>query len=161
MTTENHNIDSVIPWRALIGFAIYLLLNPALLFINAGTLKWTRAWTYSGIVIVLTLVSRFAMFRWNPDLAAERANYRTVEGVKSWDRILSALVGIYGNMAILIVAGLDKRFGWSPETPLWVSWIAVIIALTGFAIGTWALVENRFFFGGGAHPNRSRAYGLS
>ena len=127
------------------GFAFYVLLNPALLFISAGTLRWAMGWVYSGIVVALTLVSRIAMFRWNPDLAQERANFRDAAGVKSWDRYLSALVGIYGNMAILIVAGLDKRFGWSPEILPLVSWIAVIVFLSGFAIGTWALVENRFF----------------
>jgi len=145
MPAENHKPANEIPWRALVGFAIYLLLNPALLFISAGTLRWTLAWVYSGIAIILTLVSRIVMFRWNPDLASERASYRTAEGVKSWDRILSALVGVYGNLAILIVAGLDKRFSWSSEIPTQVSGIAVFAALLGFAIGTWALVENRFF----------------
>jgi protein-S-isoprenylcysteine O-methyltransferase Ste14 len=129
----------------MIGFAIFLLLNPAILFISAGTFRWSMAWVHSGLVIVLTLVSRIAMFRWNPDLAQERANYRNAEGVKSWDRYLGVLVGIYGNLAMLIVAGLDKRFGWSPEIASWVSWIAVMLALLGFALGTWALVENRFF----------------
>ncbi|MEN8172213.1 MAG: isoprenylcysteine carboxylmethyltransferase family protein [Chloroflexota bacterium] len=145
MTTENAKRTAAIPWRALVGFAIYVLLNPALLFISAGTFRWTMAWVYTGIVIVLTVASRLALFRWNPDLAGERAAYRTAEGVKSWDRILSPLVGIYGNLALLIAAGLNKRFGWLPEIPLQISWIALVLALFGFAIGTWALIENRFF----------------
>jgi protein-S-isoprenylcysteine O-methyltransferase Ste14 len=145
MTTANSEPANAIPWRAMIAFAIFLLLNPVILFISAGTLRWSMAWVHSGLVIVLTLGSRLAMFRWNPDLAQERANYRNAEGVKSWDRYLGVLVGIYGNLAMLIVAGLDKRFGWSSEIALWVSWLAVMVALSGFALGTWALVENRFF----------------
>ncbi|MBG7609683.1 MAG: isoprenylcysteine carboxylmethyltransferase family protein [Anaerolineae bacterium] len=145
MTGKNAQSTAAFPWRSMIGLAIYMLLNPVILFVSAGTVNWMMAWVYSGVAIVLTLVSRMMMFRWNPELAQERANYRDAEGVKSWDRYLGALVGIYGNMAILIVAGLDKRFGWSPAMVRWIPWIALTIFLSGFALGTWALVENKFF----------------
>ena len=133
------------PWNALIGFAIYLLLAPAVLFISAGTWQWGWAWVYSGVTIILTLVNRIAMFRINPDLAQERANYRDAQGVKPWDRVLGVIVGLYGNLVILIVAGLDKRFGWSPEFSLTVPFATLVIALLGFFLGTWALLVNRFF----------------
>ena len=32
--------------RALIGFALYMLLSPTLLFVSAGTLDWPMAWLY-------------------------------------------------------------------------------------------------------------------
>jgi len=46
-----------------------------------------------------------------------------------------------------LVVGLDERFGWTPalSLPLKVSSLVIIIA--GFAISSYALVENRFFSG--------------
>ncbi|MBU1661071.1 MAG: isoprenylcysteine carboxylmethyltransferase family protein [Chloroflexi bacterium] len=133
------------PWKALIGFAIYLLLAPVVLFISAGTWQWEWAWVYSGMTIILTVVSRVLMFRMNPGLAQERASYRDAQGVKPWDRVLGVVAFLYGNLAILIVAGLDKRFGWPPEISLTVPLVALVIALLGFFLGTWALLVNRFF----------------
>jgi len=133
------------PVKAFIAFGIYLLLNPIILFVTAGTIKWPLGWVYSAVTVVLTIVSRVAMFKLNPDLAQERGNFRAAAGVKSWDRALSAIVGVYGNIAILIVAGLDYRFGWSASIVPAIPWIALAVGLLGFAFGTWALIENRFF----------------
>ena len=32
--------------KAVFGFAVYILLVPALLFLSAGTLNWPMAWAY-------------------------------------------------------------------------------------------------------------------
>lgn len=132
--------------RALIGFVIYLLLNPIILFASAGTTKWNLAWVYSISTIALTVISRIFMIRKFPDLAQERASHRQVEGVKAWDRVLGAIVGLFGNLAILLVAGLDKRLGWSAAVALPISWGAVVIGVgVGFLLGSWAMLENRYF----------------
>jgi len=144
--TDSSNTDNIINPRVLIRFAIYLLLSPIILFISAGTVKWSLAWVYSMTTIVLTVISRIFMIRKYPDLAQERANYRNAEGVKSWDRVLGALVGLYGNIAIFIVAGLDKRFSWSPTIGLQISILAIVIGIgIGFFLGYWAMIENRYF----------------
>ena len=144
--TDSSNTDNIINPRVLIRFAIYLLLSPIILFISAGTVKWSLAWVYSVTTIVLTVISRIFMIRKYPDLAQERANYRNAEGVKSWDRVLGALVGLYGNIAIFIVAGLDKRFSWSPTIGLQISILAIVIGIgIGFFLGYWAMIENRYF----------------
>jgi len=145
MTQNSNTPTQKLPIKALIGFGIYLLFAPIILFVSAGTLQWPLAWVFSGMSIILTIISRIVMFRLNPDLAQERGNFRNVEGVKPWDRVLSAIVGLYGNLAILIVAGLDRRNLWSLDVAPAVSWIAIVIGLLTFAFGTWALVENRFF----------------
>jgi protein-S-isoprenylcysteine O-methyltransferase Ste14 len=145
MTAPTDPQKPVFPIKALIAFGIYLLLNPIILFVAAGTTQWPMGWVYSIATVVLTIVSRVAMIKLNPDLAQERGNYREAEGVKPWDRVLSAIVGLYGNLAILIVAGFDYRYLWSPEVAVSISWIALAVGLLGFVFGTWALIENRFF----------------
>ena len=79
------------------------------------------------------------------DLVAERTSYRTAEGIKEWDKNLVPWVAQIGPLIVLVVAGLDQRFGWSFPIPLWVSLIALLIAFLGYAFSTWALFENRFF----------------
>jgi protein-S-isoprenylcysteine O-methyltransferase Ste14 len=44
--------------------------------------------------------------------------------------------------------GLDARYGWTSDSfALVVKLIALALALIGFAFGSWALMENRFFSG--------------
>ena len=44
-----------------------------------------------------------------------------------------------------IVAGLDQRFGWSPDLPDWIQIAALILIQLGSLLGTWAMVVNRYF----------------
>jgi protein-S-isoprenylcysteine O-methyltransferase Ste14 len=46
---------------------------------------------------------------------------------------------------LVIVAGLDHRYGWSPVFPLWLIVLGFLLILLGYAFATWALIENRFF----------------
>ena len=75
----------------------------------------------------------------------ERAQYKDSEGVKPWDRKLILLIAVIGPLAMIIVAGLDKRFGWSTPMSLVISLAALVVAVLALAFSTWALVENRFF----------------
>ncbi|TNE81249.1 MAG: isoprenylcysteine carboxylmethyltransferase family protein, partial [Gammaproteobacteria bacterium] len=46
---------------------------------------------------------------------------------------------------LVIVAGLDHRYHWSPEFPLWLIAVGFILISLGYAFATWALAENHFF----------------
>lgn len=131
--------------RAAIGFMAYLLLVPALLFISAGTLNWPMAWVYSGLLLVSIVGSRLIILRRNPDLLRERASFSQAEGTKSWDRILSPFVGLFGPMLGIIVAGLDKRFVWSSGVHIVVQVLALLVVALSFGFATWAMVANPFF----------------
>lgn len=131
--------------RMIVGAVLFFLFTPLVLFITAGQLDWEMAWVYSILSVVLMLASRVLMARKHPDLVAERASYREAEGIKAWDKKLVLWVAQIGPFIILIVAGLDKRFSWSASMPMWVSLVALVIALLGYTFSIWALVENRYF----------------
>ncbi len=46
---------------------------------------------------------------------------------------------------LVIVAGLDHRFGWSPIFPAWLNVTGFFMVALGYAFAAWAFVENRFF----------------
>jgi protein-S-isoprenylcysteine O-methyltransferase Ste14 len=140
-TKENRKVKP----RIILSLLVFLLYTPLILFISSGRLDWWMGWIYSILAVVLSISSRILMARKHPDLVEERASYREAEGAKEWDKKLVPWVAQIGPLITLIVAGLDKRFGWSPILPMWVPWVALGIAILGFLFSTWALVENRYF----------------
>jgi protein-S-isoprenylcysteine O-methyltransferase Ste14 len=131
--------------KTVVSIIVYLLFVPLVLFLTSWRFDWVMGWVYAILGVVLSIASRVLMARKHPDLVAERASFRDAEGVKEWDKKLVPWVAQILPFVGLIVAGLDKRFGWSPELPLWSALIALGVGLLGFAFSTWALVENRFF----------------
>lgn len=129
----------------LLRIVLTFILLPLALLLAAGRLDWWQAWLYIAVSIVLSVISRIMMARKNPDLVAERANFIKAEGVKSWDRTIGPMIAIYGPLVLYIVAGLDKRLGWSPPLPLIAEMIGLAVILLGYLLGTWAMVNNRFF----------------
>lgn len=131
--------------RAVVGFALYILLVPALLFIAAGTTDWPMAWVYVALLLASTLGSRLMVLTRNPDTLRERARFTSSEGTKPWDRVLVPVVGLLAPMAMMLVAGLDRRYGWSTIVPEAVQVLATLVVAAGYGISVWAMVENRYF----------------
>jgi protein-S-isoprenylcysteine O-methyltransferase Ste14 len=68
------------------------------------------------------------------------------ENAKPWDKLLAPLVGLGGGL-VPLVAGLDALFDWSPTFSLPVKIVSLAIILAGYVLGSYALIENRFFSG--------------
>ncbi len=143
---EKSNITSRVNWRRLlIGINIMVILPAVILFGSSGRLNWGMAWVYIGMTTAFTVGSRIIMLRENPDLITERAEFLDKGDTKSWDKTLMPLVAILGPIVMLIVAGVDMRFGWSPKLPLTIQVTALIITALGCFLGVWATVVNKFF----------------
>jgi protein-S-isoprenylcysteine O-methyltransferase Ste14 len=132
-------------WVLGIRFLFTTILMLGVLFLSAGTIRWWEAWVYVGMTLVILIWSRALLFQKNPDLAFERAQAVGKEDVKGWDRILMPITAVYGPVISWVVAGLDHRFGWTPDLPDWIQIIALGLIIFGSAIGTWAMIVNRFF----------------
>jgi protein-S-isoprenylcysteine O-methyltransferase Ste14 len=131
--------------RALIRFLVFTLLYPAVLFLAAWTLKWVWGWAYYAIVTLAQIIGRALVLRRHPELLAERASYRTKEDAKDWDQVLVRIVALFGPLITWVVAGLDRRWNWSPGIPAALRWGSLLIVLLGAALANWAMVVNRFF----------------
>jgi protein-S-isoprenylcysteine O-methyltransferase Ste14 len=121
---------------------VQLLILAVALFLSSWRWDWGMAWAFLGVSAVIIIVGGVGLLRINPELVAERT--RIGEGTKGWDKVLTALYGLMG-IATLVVAGLDKQFGWSGGVPLLVQMIALaLFALSGL-FAFWAMWSNAFF----------------
>ena len=105
---------------------------------------WWEAWAYAIIYILGFAISRMLAARRHPDLIAERVRGVRHESEKPWDRLLVPLVGLTFGF-LLLVAGLDDLFNWSPPFNLPTKILSLIIIVAGNVLASYALIENRFF----------------
>jgi len=144
---KTSSTPTTVSWKIVVRMLVLVALLCIVLFAAAGTLAWPMGWVYVVITVVMTAGSRLLLLRRSPDLVAERAASADRRDAKPWDRVLMPFVAIYGPLLTLIIAGLDRRFGWPPELPLWVQIAGVILLVSATAFSTWALLVNRFFSG--------------
>ena len=127
--------------RRAMQLAFLLAIFAASLFLTSGRLDWMAAWAYLGLYAGMILATGLVIER---DLIAERS--RIGQGTKDWDRVLGSLSIFLVTPGALIVAGLDKRFGWS-ELPLAVQIVAACLVILGSALTVWTMASNKFFSG--------------
>ena len=133
--------------RTVVQMLVFIVLVPFLPLLISWKWDWWQAWAYGLIGVFGFVVSRLLVNMRHPDLIAERAKFMQHEDTKSWDEVLARLVGL-GGALIPLAAGLDVKYGWSKTAySLTVELVALVVILVGYAIGSWALVENRFFSG--------------
>ncbi len=119
---------------------------PFLPLLITGRRDWWEAWIYAGISIVGFVVSRWLAARRNPGLLTERARFLQMPDAQSWDKLLAPLLGVGGGL-LPLVAGVEARFDTSPGFSLALKGLALALILAGYALASYALLENRFFSG--------------
>jgi protein-S-isoprenylcysteine O-methyltransferase Ste14 len=131
--------------RQWTGLIVVYLSIPLALFVCAGDIGWWQAWVYSLLFVAAGLGGRFFAERRHPGLLAERQNIDNIQTVKAWDKVLAPLMALSLSLPLVVVAGLDHRFGWSPALPLWLILLGFFLIAFGYAFAVWAIVENRYF----------------
>ena len=123
------------------------LLVPLLLLLCGWDVGWWEAWVYSLMIVGSGVGGRIWAERRHPGLMAERerALIEDTADVKSWDRVLAPLMAVSLSFPLAIVAGLDHRFGWSPDFPIGLTMLGFGMIALGYGFASWALAENRFF----------------
>ncbi len=145
-TVSQKAVQTVSP-RQWIGIVVVYLLIPLALLVCGGDFGWWQAWIYSLLIVAAGIGGRIWAERRHPGLLAERQNIEKIQSAKAWDKVLAPLMALSLMFPMVIVAGLDHRFGWSSVFPLWLIVIGFILISLGYAFATWALAENRFFSG--------------
>jgi protein-S-isoprenylcysteine O-methyltransferase Ste14 len=153
--TENNHMQKLIVKR-LIQVAVQFFMVAAILFISSGQFDWLWAWVYLIVGLSGTLIATPIMLRTNPEVIAERAEIK--ENVKGWDKTFGKY-SMTVTLAMLVVTGLDQRFGWSGKPfglpaqpfggaygfPLGLHIIGLVMYAIGIALIFWSMASNKYF----------------
>ena len=132
----------IVTGKRIAGILLFAAAQGLVLFLSSGHPDWTVAWVYVGLRTAVTAAGMYAVASRSADLWEERMHPGA--GVKTWDRSLSWCVAILLPV-IWLVAGLDFRFGWSPEFAAAVPWTALAVWFFGDVFSKWAAAVNRFY----------------
>jgi len=127
--------------RQWIGVVVMYLFIPLALLACGGDFSWWQAWMYSLLIIAAGIGGHIVAEQRHPGLLAERQNIEHIQSAKAWGKVLAPLMALSIGFPLVIVAGLDHRYGWSPEFPLWLIVLGFILISLGYAFAVWALAE--------------------
>jgi protein-S-isoprenylcysteine O-methyltransferase Ste14 len=138
------------PWHIIFPF-FYILLFAIAIFPIAGDFKWIEGWIYTVIWLTWFYALLIYLIKRDPGLFRERfapsfQKQQKKQDIqqKGWDRPIMAIFSI---LAIVWVVGtpLDaKRYALSPEFPILVKVIGVILLNIGLGIMVKAYLDNPF-----------------
>jgi protein-S-isoprenylcysteine O-methyltransferase Ste14 len=126
-------------WKRILQVVLTYLVLAAILIISSGRLNWTWAWAYLGLAVGIVVINALIL---PAELVAERG--QPGENVKRWDRVLTTLAGLPA-LAAPLVAGLDERFGWSPDLALAIHLAGLALFALGQGLFSWAMASNKYF----------------
>jgi len=131
--------------RQWLGLVVVYHLIPLILLVCGGELGWWQAWLYSLLIVAAGIGGRMWAEQRHPGLMAERQNIENFQNAKAWDKVLAPLMAVSVGYPMVFVAGLDHRYHWSSEFPVWLTVTGFILISLGYGFAAWALAENRFF----------------
>jgi protein-S-isoprenylcysteine O-methyltransferase Ste14 len=124
-------------FQALTKFVLGLLMIGLLLFLPAGTFDFWQAWLFIGILFVPMFIAGIILMIRQPELLRKRLDAKEQQQEQKWVVALSGLMFI----AVFVVAGLNRRFGWY-MLPDWAVYIATAIFLVAYAMYAEVMREN-------------------
>lgn len=123
--------------EALTKFTCGLLLVGLLIFLPAGTLRYTYGWLFVGLLFAPMLIAGFVMLYKSPRFLKKRLDAKEKQGRQKGVVAISGLMFITG----FLLAGLDFRYGWS-AMPTWVVITASALFLVAYALYAEVMREN-------------------
>lgn len=118
------------------------LLLGVLLFLPAGTFNYWQAWTF--IIVFMITISVFGVYFSIKDPALMERRKQAAPGTQqSTLQNIIATVAFSMLIAVFVVCGLDRRFGWSAMPPV-LSWLGDAIEVFSFYMFYLVFKENSF-----------------
>lgn len=125
---------------AILGMVGY----SALLILISGKWDWLWGWVYMILLTLAMAAHVVVLMPVNPALLADRAGGIRQPGTKRWD-IWLTIIASFSFTAVMIVAGLDERWGWTETIPFGVHIAGSILFIAGWVFFLWAMASNPFF----------------
>jgi protein-S-isoprenylcysteine O-methyltransferase Ste14 len=115
-----------------------------IMMLAAGSLDWIWGWVYIALLTLAMAAHVIVLVPINPALLAERAGGMRQPGAKRWDLWLASIASL-AFVAIVIVAGLDERWGWTGSVAIGWHIAGILLSITGWTFFIWAMASNPFF----------------
>ncbi len=128
--------------KRLVQISFLVLIQAVALFASVWKWNWWNAWAYLGLYLAFLAFNASILLGKHKDLVEERSQIG--EGAKGWDKVVGGITA-FGGLFVLILAGLDERFGWTGSIPLWLQIKAFILMAVTYPLFTWAMVSNKYF----------------
>ncbi|MBQ8642696.1 MAG: isoprenylcysteine carboxylmethyltransferase family protein [Clostridia bacterium] len=125
--------------NALVKYISGLVMTGLLLFLPAGTIRWTGAWLFIGLLFLPMLILGIVLFIKTPDLLARRLQAKEEEGTQKKVIGVSALLFLAG----FVLAGVDHRLDCT-RVPLWLTITASGILLLSYGLYAEVMRENAY-----------------
>lgn len=128
--------------RDALRTALRLLVLCGIPFAAAGSFDWPMAWGFALVMVGFSVVGLAIL---DPGLIAERM--KLPEQIERADLLLTiAFVSLLFPVT-LVVAGLDRRLGWTAPFPAPLATFGIAVFAAGYGFGLWAMRVNAFFSG--------------
>jgi protein-S-isoprenylcysteine O-methyltransferase Ste14 len=118
--------------RVVVQNAKFIVILGVLLFVSAGTLSYWQGWVYLGLHVVWLAVAGVWFLRRDPALVERRLVQDERGETDPKQRAILSLMRVFG-AAMHVVAGLDRRFGWSHVPPA-MTLVGAILFVLGCAV---------------------------
>ncbi len=102
--------------QAALGLVFLLVVLGAVLFGVAGTIDYGRAWAFLGVFGVITAAISIDLARRDPALLERRVKAGPLAEPTRRQQVIQSFAS-FAFLALFVVAGLDRRFGWSRVPP--------------------------------------------
>ncbi|HVZ37388.1 MAG TPA: isoprenylcysteine carboxylmethyltransferase family protein [Polyangiaceae bacterium] len=133
MSLETRSVHFTL--RTLAALAIVL-------FVSAGALGYWQAWLWLALQAVTVFAANAYLLRHDRQLLERRFAFDEEGEQQPEQRRLAALLRLF-TLGLLVVAGLDRRWGWS-HVPLWVVTVASVVFVVGAALVFEVMRVNRY-----------------
>jgi protein-S-isoprenylcysteine O-methyltransferase Ste14 len=131
--------------KTILGFAFLMICLALALFLPAGTIQFWQAWVFLAVFAVCTDLITLYLVRYDRRLLAGRVRAGPVAETQVSQQIIQSLASLFF-IGVFVVAGLDRRFGWT-SVPAAVSVVCAGVVALGFGIVFLVFRENSFTSG--------------
>jgi protein-S-isoprenylcysteine O-methyltransferase Ste14 len=123
---------------SVLGIGAFVLL----LFVPAGTLNWWQGWTFIAVFTLATLVPSVYLARRDPDALKRRMKAGPTNETRPVQRVVIAVCFLL-IPGMLVIAGLDHRFGWS-MVPVPIVILGDVLVAAGLVLAQWVVIQNSY-----------------
>jgi len=112
--------------RTCVRMALAWVVTPLFFLVTGGSLGWWEAWVYCGLLLVPMTLFVARMARTDPEFLERRFTRKEKERTQRRINLWSAPL----LLALFVVPGLDRRFGWSEPS------LAAVVAGQALALAS-------------------------